>query len=256
MARKRMISPEIWQSNSFSALADFSKLIFIGLFSQADDEGYGKAKPSYIRSVLFPNDEDKRIADIENALSEIAQTMSVIFYEVGGYAYYRLTNWLSWQKVDKPSASRIPKASHEGAKFLYSQNEKLMENSASVRRSLGEEFPTNGMEGNRIEEKRIEESGAPTLEEITAYCKERNNSIDPKRFLDYFMSSGWVDSKGNKVRSWKQKIITWEQTEFIKTTKPSKAQDPNAGIITQDNFKQEDVDKLNAVFDKLNEDLG
>lgn len=53
----------------------------------------------------------------------------------------------------------------------------------------------------------------PTLEEIKAYCKERNNTVDPQKFFDYFTASDWVDSKGNKVRSWKQKVITWEARE-------------------------------------------
>jgi hypothetical protein len=50
----------------------------------------------------------------------------------------------------------------------------------------------------------------PTLEEIEAYCKSRNNNVDAKRFFDFFDASDWVDSKGNKVRNWKQKVITWE----------------------------------------------
>lgn len=50
----------------------------------------------------------------------------------------------------------------------------------------------------------------PTLEEIKAYCKERNNNVEAQRFYDYFTASNWVDSKGNKVKNWKQKVITWE----------------------------------------------
>ena len=50
----------------------------------------------------------------------------------------------------------------------------------------------------------------PALEEIEKYCKERNNNVDPKKFFDYFSASDWIDSKGNPVRNWKQKIITWE----------------------------------------------
>lgn len=53
----------------------------------------------------------------------------------------------------------------------------------------------------------------PTLEEIETYCKERNNNIDAKKFYDYFTVSNWVDSKGNKVKNWKQKIITWEKNQ-------------------------------------------
>lgn len=54
----------------------------------------------------------------------------------------------------------------------------------------------------------------PTLEEVQAYCLERKNNVDAKKFFDYFSASDWHDSKGNKVKSWKQKIITWENNGF------------------------------------------
>jgi hypothetical protein len=50
----------------------------------------------------------------------------------------------------------------------------------------------------------------PTLEEVQKYCDERKNNVDAKKFFDYFTASDWVDGKGNPVRNWKQKIITWE----------------------------------------------
>lgn len=50
----------------------------------------------------------------------------------------------------------------------------------------------------------------PTLEEVEKYCQERKNNVDAKKFYDYFTASDWVDAKGNPVRNWKQKIITWE----------------------------------------------
>lgn len=51
----------------------------------------------------------------------------------------------------------------------------------------------------------------PTLEEIQEYCKQRNSCVDAKTFYDYFETGNWIDSKGNKVKNWKQKIITWEK---------------------------------------------
>ena len=57
----------------------------------------------------------------------------------------------------------------------------------------------------------------PTLEEVEKYCQERKNNVDPKKFFDYFSASDWVDSKGNQVRNWKQKIITWESYKGANT---------------------------------------
>lgn len=50
----------------------------------------------------------------------------------------------------------------------------------------------------------------PTLEEVKAYCSERNSSVDPKTFFDYFNEGNWHDSEGKPVRNWKQKLLTWE----------------------------------------------
>lgn len=109
MARKRMIDPNIWQSEDFSKLKTLSKLVFIGLFSNADDYGYGRAKAAYVKSMLFPYDEDIRTTDIEKSLDEIAANMSIVFYKTNnGNEYYSLKNWSKWQKVDKPSVSVIP----------------------------------------------------------------------------------------------------------------------------------------------------
>ncbi len=61
-----------------------------------------------------------------------------------------------------------------------------------------------------VKKRRRKDFTPPTLEEVEAYCKSRNNNVDAKRFFDFFESADWVDSKGNKVRNWKQKVITWE----------------------------------------------
>lgn len=109
MPRKRMIDPNIWESEDFATLSVLGKLLFIGLFSLADDEGRGKANPIYLRSKLFPYEADKvRTTDVENALSEIARSMSVVFYAHNDSKYYALTNWDKWQKIEKPSPSNIP----------------------------------------------------------------------------------------------------------------------------------------------------
>ncbi len=105
MARKRMIDPNIWQSEDFGKLSTLGKLVFIGLFSNADDEGRGRANPTYLKSILFPYEESIRSADIDKTLSEISSNMSVIFYSCNGSNYYSLTKWYDWQRIEKPQDS-------------------------------------------------------------------------------------------------------------------------------------------------------
>lgn len=54
----------------------------------------------------------------------------------------------------------------------------------------------------------------PTLDEIKDYCLNvRHNSVDYQKFYDYYNAGEWKDSKGNKIKNWKQKVITWESKE-------------------------------------------
>lgn len=51
----------------------------------------------------------------------------------------------------------------------------------------------------------------PTLDQVIAYCKERQNNIDAEYFLDYYQARGWYLSNGKKCRDWKSCVRTWER---------------------------------------------
>lgn len=59
--------------------------------------------------------------------------------------------------------------------------------------------------------KKKKEFVPPTLEEVRLYVSKNNYHVKPEDFFNYFTTGKWTDSKGNKVRNWKQKLITWEQ---------------------------------------------
>lgn len=50
----------------------------------------------------------------------------------------------------------------------------------------------------------------PTVEEVAAYCRERNNGIDPQAVIDFYESKGWMIGK-NKMKDWKAAVRTWER---------------------------------------------
>lgn len=67
----------------------------------------------------------------------------------------------------------------------------------------------------------------PTLEEVEAYCKERNNVVDAKAFIDFYESKGWMVGK-NKMKDWKAAVRTWERRE----------QKPKPGQTKKPQYKQ------------------
>lgn len=51
----------------------------------------------------------------------------------------------------------------------------------------------------------------PTIEEIRAYCSERNNTVDAESFYDFYESKGWVVGK-SPMKDWKSAVRTWERS--------------------------------------------
>ena len=52
----------------------------------------------------------------------------------------------------------------------------------------------------------------PKKDDVSAYCKERDNGIDPDRFINFYESKGWMIGK-NKMKNWKAAVRTWEKHE-------------------------------------------
>jgi len=61
----------------------------------------------------------------------------------------------------------------------------------------------------------------PTIEEVRNYCQERNNSVDPVTFVNFYESKGWMIGK-NKMKDWKSAVRTWERNDKdkVKNEKP------------------------------------
>ena len=72
----------------------------------------------------------------------------------------------------------------------------------------------------------------PTLQEVTAYCLERGNYVDPEKFVDFYASKGW--KVGNQpMKDWKACVRTWEKRDDRKPdAKPKK-------VVAQD-YEQRD----------------
>lgn len=60
----------------------------------------------------------------------------------------------------------------------------------------------------------------PTYEQVFTYCKERKNTVDAERFLDFYESKGWMVGK-NKMKDWKAAVRNWERSSK-QETKPAK----------------------------------
>jgi len=91
-----MIDPAFWQSESVARLPVAVRYFFIGLFSNADDQGRMKAHPALLRSTLYPYD-DIDLHEIETMLEWLCNDF-IIVYEADSKEYLQILNWWKYQR--------------------------------------------------------------------------------------------------------------------------------------------------------------
>lgn len=81
----------------------------------------------------------------------------------------------------------------------------------------GYEYPSGKGEGKGKGKGKGEEESEkkpkfipPTLQEVTDYCKERNNGVNPKIWFNHYTAKGWKIGKTPMV-DWKAAVHTWEK---------------------------------------------
>ena len=53
----------------------------------------------------------------------------------------------------------------------------------------------------------------PSLDEVKAYCDERGSSVDPRRFVDFYDSKGWMVGS-SPMRDWQACVRKWETDTY------------------------------------------
>lgn len=73
----------------------------------------------------------------------------------------------------------------------------------------------------------------PTVEEVSAYCKERSNGIDPEHFIDFYASKGWYVGR-SKMKDWKAAVRNWEHKH---KTEQAKAKEEATNNVSRPKYK-------------------
>lgn len=145
MARIRTIKPEFPQSESMGRVSRDSRYFFIMLWTICDDSGRCRGNSRILASLLYPYDNDVT-HDIDIWINELEHEQCLVRYIIDGNTYIEILNWLKHQKIDKPTASKLP-AFVESSRILSTNSRDVPTNS-----------PGKGKEGKGKEGSRIRES--------------------------------------------------------------------------------------------------
>jgi hypothetical protein len=108
MARIRTLKPELWLSPQVMNLSHSARLLFIGLVTQADDEGRGSADPRRLKAAIFGGD-DCTADSVRRWLDEITDQSLAKTYTGGEHGeLFEIPTWRDHQSIDRPKKSRYP----------------------------------------------------------------------------------------------------------------------------------------------------
>jgi hypothetical protein len=105
MARIRSIKPTFFRSRSVKMLSDKAKLVWIGLWNLADDEGRLVDELGILTGDLWALAVTD--AKLDRALDELHRHGRIVRYEVAGQAYIQVTGW-EHQRINRATPSPIP----------------------------------------------------------------------------------------------------------------------------------------------------
>jgi hypothetical protein len=129
VARIRTIKPETPHSSSMGKVSREARLCFILMWTLADDAGRLRGNSRMLASLLFPYDNDAK-DHIEGWLVDLVRERCIQRYEVNGDEYVEICNWLTHQKIDKPSRSKLPPPP-EPSRILANPRERSSEDQGS-----------------------------------------------------------------------------------------------------------------------------
>ena len=77
----------------------------------------------------------------------------------------------------------------------------------------------------------------PTVDEVKAYCLEKNYTVDAENFCDFYESKGWFVGK-NKMKSWQAAVRTWQRRPSHGATRTMAARSVTALDTSSANYSE------------------
>ena len=212
MAERRMFAKTIIDSDAFLDMPLSAQALYFHLSMRADDEGF-VGNPKRIRAMVGASEDDLKLLLLKRFLLAFESGVVVI-------KHWKIHNYIQSDRC-KPTTyieeretlaldgkkAYVEKVDTECIQDVYNPE-------AQFRLGNGSE------DKGRIGESESAESAAPThkrfvkptLEEVDAYCKERNNNVDAQRFIDFYESKGckfWYQP----MKDWYDCVRTWEKRD-------------------------------------------
>lgn len=162
MARIRTIKPDFWTDEKIGKMKRDERLLFIGLWNLADDQGVLKSNAAYIKGQLFSYDEELRTVTVNAWLEALEKALMLVPFILNGESYYIIRTFKDHQLINRPSKPKFDQNLINRLLNEYSCNTHGVINDDSQPEGKGKEG-----KGNR-------EQGGETPPDIEKICLEES----------------------------------------------------------------------------------
>lgn len=197
MAERRMFAKTIIDSDAFLDMPLSTQALYFHLSMRADDEGFiNNAKKIA-----------KMIGSTEDELKLLIAKRFLIPFESGVVVikHWKIHNYI---QNDRYKATLYTEEKNQ----LYIKPNKAY--STQCIQDVSKVYAQDRIGKVSIGKVSIErEEGPPTLDQIKEFHSEKKMTFDVEKFFNYFSEGNWIDSQGNEVKNWKQKMVSWQNKE-------------------------------------------
>lgn len=222
MADRRMFSTKIVESDAFYDLTPMTQAVYFHLCMAADDDGFINNPRSVVRGMGLTNNTTLEILIEKKFLIKFPSGIVCI-------KHWRINNYIQKDRYKETTYTEEKKLLYVKENGAYTLNpDHCIQGTDDPVYKVSDPMDTQNsidkdrlgkdrLDKDRLDQDRLDKSKGkngtdvpPTLEDVTSYCQERNNSVDPEAFIAFYESKGWKVG-GAKMKNWKAAIITWEK---------------------------------------------
>lgn len=194
MPRNRMIKSEFWTSEQVISCSPMARLIFIGLWNFADDNGVHPASFVKIKAEVFPGDNID-INEVKKWIADLIQQGLLREYVINEKTYWIVTGWKIHQKIDKPTY-RYPTPQSDLKLIPFSpelnstsNRQMVVEDSPSTRRDLNNPEPKGSDEIEKKEKKNQKEKHICEVETSPIDVSPAISSANKEEIFHYWQET-------------------------------------------------------------------
>lgn len=220
MPRIRTIKPEFPQSESMGRVSREARLLFLLLFTQADDEGRGRGNSPLLASLLYPYDDDA-VGEIDGWFAELEAEQCVYRYRANGNLYFIIPKWREHQRIDHASQSKMPPFVESSRIFANLREASWADQGMDQGRDQGEDQGTlcqqsrhgeNGKGGSDSTAKAAEGETAEATPPKTAKARK----TQPQGYPDDFEKFWQVyPNRHGRKRGKDKSLVAWKRLAAI-----------------------------------------